>query len=1207
MSMRRLLVVARDEFIMNLRRPLVWIMLLLIGLMVWGISVGGVQIIIASGDASVGGKKAFLTSEFAISQIVAVLSYTLYLFTVSAAAGLSVIRDGEAGVLELLNATPLTPSEYAWGKFGGTVAAFLGVLGLQILLMMIFLQWIPNGDMLETRGPFVLTNYLRPALLFGLPMILFTGGVAFWIGTSTRRAILVFVLPVALTMLSAFFLWTWTPAWLSEGWNRALQAIDPAGVRWLRETWLKVDRGAAFYNTQRVGIDAVFAGNRIGMLLIGMVGAWMGTRAFARTARASHRLSPEQVSSALSAAAAPRVVVAAATEPSAHSALGSMSGPVAAPGVWKGARRVAAAEARELRSQPGLYLFVPLILLQVLAGALTAIGAFDTPLLLVPGALAVNQLQSIGTLVALLLVFYGVESLERERATRLNAIQDAVPLSNASIVIGKIMALGVVWAVILLACLLASAIAILIQGKVALSLTPFALVWGLLLLPTVLMWTALVFAAYALTRNRFTTYGLALAVFGLTVFLLIKGDLNWLTNWALWGSVNWSDLSIFEFDRRALVLNRLAMLSLAVLFARIAIRMYPRVERDPTRRIHALAPRAIWRTIKGSWPFLLVPVILFSLQWREIAKGPGGPAAKKLERDYWRKNLATWKDVRTPWLKDADLDIAVTPSTRSWTVKGSYLIGNQLQQPIRDIPLTVGRWDDMKFTRDGKPVVPDTGSHLYVFTMPTPLASGDSVRIGFSYSGTERGSTKAGGGAGTFIVPSGLVMTGFDPKFFPFVGYVDAIGADEEREYEPKQYPPDWYKGETPSAFGGERPMTVRMRITGPADMTMNGVGERISEVVTGASKTTEWRTDQPVMAFNLIGGHYQVKRGNGTALYYHAAHSYNADEMIDALNNARRWYGEWFGAFPWKELKISEFPALADYAQGFPTNITFSEGIGFLTKSEPKTNLAFLVVAHESAHQWWGNMVQPGIGPSGNFLSEGMAHFSTALLIEKAKGVRDAIEFRKRIETRYGDRRQSDAERKMFRVDGSKQGDGTLWYDKGGWVFWMLADRMGRENALRGMHDFVSKYRGNPDHPVLYDFAEHMRAYAPDTVAYDDFVKQWMDTVIVLEYKVRDATTAQAKDSGAVWLTTATVENVGTGRMPVEVAVTRGERFPEDTVKAKKSPAYAVESSTITLGARESRSVTIRSTFKPDKVVVDPDVKVLQLRRQSAEMKVKG
>ena len=31
--------------------------------------------------------------------------------------------------------------------------------------------------------------------------------------------------------------------------------IDPAGFRWLNETWLKADRGATFYNTTPIGLD----------------------------------------------------------------------------------------------------------------------------------------------------------------------------------------------------------------------------------------------------------------------------------------------------------------------------------------------------------------------------------------------------------------------------------------------------------------------------------------------------------------------------------------------------------------------------------------------------------------------------------------------------------------------------------------------------------------------------------------------------------------------------------------------------------------------------------------------------------------------------------------------------------------------------------------------------------------------------------------
>jgi hypothetical protein len=39
----------------------------------------------------------------------------------------------------------------------------------------------------------------------------------------------------------------------------------------------------------------------------------------------------------------------------------------------------------------------------------------------------------------------------------------------------------------------------------------------------------------------------------------------------------------------------------------------------------------------------------------------------------------------------------------------------------------------------------------------------------------------------------------------------------------------------------------------------------------------------------------------------------------------------------------------------------------------------------------------------------------------------------------------------------------------------------------------------------------------------------------------------------------------------------------------------------TVVLGAGEEREVRIPCSFEPDKVVVDPDVQVLQLRRKAA------
>ena len=64
-----------------------------------------------------------------------------------------------------------------------------------------------------------------------------------------------FVLPIVLVLGGFFFLWNWSPSWLDLRINRLLMLVDPAGVRWLNETYLKVDRGADFYNTQRIGFD----------------------------------------------------------------------------------------------------------------------------------------------------------------------------------------------------------------------------------------------------------------------------------------------------------------------------------------------------------------------------------------------------------------------------------------------------------------------------------------------------------------------------------------------------------------------------------------------------------------------------------------------------------------------------------------------------------------------------------------------------------------------------------------------------------------------------------------------------------------------------------------------------------------------------------------------------------------------------------------
>jgi hypothetical protein len=368
--------------------------------------------------------------------------------------------------------------------------------------------------------------------------------------------------------------------------------------------------------------------------------------------------------------------------------------------------------------------------------------------------------------------------------------------------------------------------------------------------------------------------------------------------------------------------------------------------------------------------------------------------------------------------------------------------------------------------------------------------------------------------------------------------------------------------------------------------------------------RTVVWESDHPVNFFNVVASRdWECLEGDGVEIWHHPRHTYNLDEMKLALEGSRRWYSEWFYPYPWQDLRVNEFPGLASYAQGFPTNITFSESIGFLTRDTDDVDAAFLVTAHEAAHQWWGNILMPGEGPGGNVLSEGMAHFSTILLHRRLKGEEARRQFCRRIEENYGDERQVDSERPLVRIDGSKAGDTTVTYDKGGWVFWMLHQLLGDEVSFAAHRDFIRRYRESIDFPVLQDYVRVMREHAPDPEAFDAFVDQWFFDVVVPEYRLSDV---EKEESEGGWVVRATVENHGTGRMPVEVAAVRGER--EDGAEESEgagedeSGRWQAATTVLELGAGETAQVEIVTGFEPEKLVVDPDVRVLMLNRTRAE-----
>ena len=68
------------------------------------------------------------------------------------------------------------------------------------------------------------------------------------------------------------------------------------------------------------------------------------------------------------------------------------------------------------------------------------------------------------------------------------------------------------------------------------------------------------------------------------------------------------------------------------------------------------------------------------------------------------------------------------------------------------------------------------------------------------------------------------------------------------------------------------------------------------------------------------------------------------------------------------------------------PINISYQEGFSLLNpEADPRgIDLPFAVVAHEVAHQWWGNPLVPARVEGAALLTESLAWYSALEVVER-------------------------------------------------------------------------------------------------------------------------------------------------------------------------------------------------------------------------------
>ncbi len=280
------------------------------------------------------------------------------------------------------------------------------------------------------------------------------------------------------------------------------------------------------------------------------------------------------------------------------------------------------------------------------------------------------------------------------------------------------------------------------------------------------------------------------------------------------------------------------------------------------------------------------------------------------------------------------------------------------------------------------------GNDLVAVIFLQPLRTGQTIDLHFVYGGEVL--SEAGGGLlyvgarGTWYPNRGLEMSRFDLQFrYPVDWTLVATG--KRAEGVPRDLPP----GEQTSHWVSERPMPVAGFNLGKYSRVAARAGDVQVEAFatsgverTFPKATAEAAPRQPLIPFPLRRPPEPV-----TIAVPPPSPARNAQAVANLSARAVEFFAHRFGPYPYAGLALTQMPG--DISQGWPSLI-FLSSFSFLTPEEKSQlhmsplsrSLSDNVIPHETAHQWWGDLVS-WKSYRDQWLFEALANYSALMLLE--------------------------------------------------------------------------------------------------------------------------------------------------------------------------------------------------------------------------------
>jgi hypothetical protein len=297
-------------------------------------------------------------------------------------------------------------------------------------------------------------------------------------------------------------------------------------------------------------------------------------------------------------------------------------------------------------------------------------------------------------------------------------------------------------------------------------------------------------------------------------------------------------------------------------------------------------------------------------------------------------------------------------------------------------------------------------------------------------------------------------------------------------------------------------------------------------------------------------------------------AHEHLADRHFAAAAATLRYYGEWFGPYPYPALTIID-PAFRSQSEGMEYPTLFTAGTRWL--SPKQSNDPEYVVIHETGHQWWQGMVANNEVMHA-WLDEGINEYADSRLQSIAFQPNYLVErfFGGFIPWQYRDialQRATDTNyMNSFRLAGAREPLAMptylLWpsthqslsYHKAALMLHTLERMHSWEVMQRVLSTFFARWKFK--HPVPEDFFDVLREVTGQD--HKEFIEQVYTGSNTFDYAIdRFASDNIAwrgvGDNGyeqqtldKLWRTVVVARRIGSGTLPVDILVTFSDGHQE-------------------------------------------------------------